>query len=336
MFNDYDVFFDQANNCFQLRTKTNVYLIEFDDTEKSDIFGALVNMAKSNGATIDKMVRSLKKQHPEEKVIEVLVTLGDYGLIPYDPAYRGENGQNGNGQQTAEAVTQQAGNTGERQFSEEKIIAIFGESALTRELQQCIGDAGFRGVKQYPVERMCRDSDFSALDDILDKTDFVVADGTEWNPVFLDQLNRRALEKNKPWMYAGGIEGRQIKFGPIFYGRETGCYYCLSQRIKSNHEHGSYLNSYEQHLTASRSSARPDGLPHATLFNRVIAALTTAEITKFFEHWHIPVTWRSYISMDISTYEVIKHHLLKVPYCDVCKPELLYNPAPWLESVALR
>lgn len=334
MFKDYDVFFDQPNNCFQLRTKTNVYLIEFDDIEKSNIFGVLVDMAKTSGATIDKIVRSLKKQYPEEKVMEVFATLGDYGLIPYDPSYRNGNGQNGNGHE--EAGAQKAAYAAEQQFSEEKKVALFGETPLTRELQQCITDAGFKGVKQYAIDKLCKDNDCSALEDIIDKSDFMVADGTEWSPFFLDQLNRLALGKNKPWMYIGGIEGRQIKFGPIFYGKETGCYQCLSQRIKSNHEHGSYLDSYEQYLNALRSSSKPDDSPHAVLFYRVIASLATAEITKFFEHWHIPVTWRSYISMDISTYEVIKHHLLKVPFCDVCKPELLYNPAPWLESVALR
>lgn len=336
LFQDYDVFFDQPNNCFQLRTKTNVYLIEFDDTEKSDVFAALTDMAKSNGSTIDKIVRTLKKQYPEEKVLEVFATLGDYGLIPYDPSYHNGNGQNGNGTEHDGKSAQQSAYAADRQFSEDKKIALFGETPLTRELQQCINDAGFKSVKQYPTEKLCKDDDLSALEEIMDKSDFLVADGTGWNPFFLDKLNRLALDKNKPWMYIGGIEGRQIKFGPIFYGKETGCYQCLTQRIKSNHEHGSFLDSYEQYLNASRSNAKPDSSPYPVLFHRVIAALATAEITKFFEHWHIPVTWRSYISMDISTYEVIKHHLLKVPFCDACKPELLYNPAPWLESVALR
>lgn len=34
----FDVFKDEDNRCFQLRTKTNSYTLEFDDPQRENIF----------------------------------------------------------------------------------------------------------------------------------------------------------------------------------------------------------------------------------------------------------------------------------------------------------
>jgi bacteriocin biosynthesis cyclodehydratase domain-containing protein len=342
MFNEYDIFFDKENNCFQVRTKSNIYLIEFDDEEKQTLFGELVNWVKTDAQPVDKTVKHLKKKYPEEKVIEVMATLTEFGFLPHEAGYAR---QNGNGQANGKENSNQAGSDAKtaaawentaRQIAEEKTVLLCGDGPLAEELNVVLHDSKFKQVKQLSIAGLCKTGDFSTLPGLLEKFDFVVADGTAWNPLFLEELNRQALAMNKPWMHMGGVEGRYLKTGPIFYGRETGCYNCLSSRIKSVHEHGKYLASYESYLRNGRQNAQPDALPYAPLYYKIVASLTAMEITRFFEHWNVPVTWRSFVAIDVITYEFSRHQLLKSPFCDVCKPELAYNPAPWLESVSLK
>jgi bacteriocin biosynthesis cyclodehydratase domain-containing protein len=122
----------------------------------------------------------------------------------------------------------------------------------------------------------------------------------------------------------------------LFYGKETGCYNCLISRIKSNHAHPTFLNSYEDYLRSNRKSSKPDITPNSTIIYNIIANLTLLEVMKFIELWSLPVTWRSVININITNLNSTKHNLLKKPFCEVCKPELLYNPSPWLEAITLK
>ena len=64
--------------------------------------------------------------------------------------------------------------------------------------------------------------------------------------------------------------------------------------------------------------------------------MTLLEVKKFIMQWSIPSTWRTIIKIDIDSFDLDKHSLLKKPFCEVCKPKLEYNPAPWLESITLK
>jgi hypothetical protein len=68
----------------------------------------------------------------------------------------------------------------------------------------------------------------------------------------------------------------------------------------------------------------------------MIASYAVLETSKCLHSWSVPETWKAYVSIDIFSYNVQKHHLLKVPFCEVCQPQLTYSPAPWLEPVTLR
>lgn len=341
MFSQYDVFFDEANQCYQLRTKSNTYLVEFDEEVKRNIFSDLLEMNSQGGHTTEGIIKMLKKKYDESTVIDVMASLVDHGLMPFDPllgiSSKARMNGNGNGHTDGNA-SEPALKEGEikKIISTDAVVSVIGKGPLPDIITRHLGWASFTSVKQNDPEEILKDKSGKLLEGLMKKTDFFVVDGGAWNPYFLSIFNVKAIEHQKPWLYVGGIEGLQLKVGPLFYGKETGCYECLTSRVKSNHEHSKYLCTYETFLRDSQSSSRRDTLPHEDVFNHIIAGFCASEITKFFEHWHIPVTWKSYISFDITTYETTRHRLLKVPYCEVCKPELLYNPAPWLESISLK
>ncbi len=168
------------------------------------------------------------------------------------------------------------------------------------------------------------------------KYDFFVVDSVEWNPYYTELINRKALENNKPWLFVGGFEEYLLKVGPIFYGKETGCYNCLIKRIKSNNDYVNYLNGYESYLKAHKKSSKHDDFIYLDVFYDIVANISLLEISKFFEFWSVPVVWKHFITINAINYEMDRHALLKVPFCYVCKPELEYNPSAWLESVTLK
>lgn len=343
MFSQYDVFLDEANQCYQLRTKSNTYLIEFDEEAKRSIFSDLVEMNSQGSHTTEGIIKTLKKKYDEALVIDVMASLVDYGLMPFDPllgiSREARMNDNGNGHangSTPAPNNQKSEDSKNKIISTDAAVTVIGKGQLPDTIARHLGWAAFRNIKQQEAEELTKDKSGRLLEDLIKKTDFFVVDGGAWNPYFLSVFNAKAIEFKKPWLYVGGIEGLQLKVGPLFYGKETGCYECLTNRVKSNHEHSKYLCTYETFLKDNQTSSRRDTLPHEDVFNHIIAGFCTSEITKFFEHWHIPVTWKAYIAFDITTYETKRHRLLKVPYCEVCKPELLYNPAPWLESISLK
>lgn len=177
------------------------------------------------------------------------------------------------------------------------------------------------------------------VDDIqklVKQADLIVLDSNQWSPYHIELVNKIALEENKPWLFIGGINSGQLKIGPLFYGKETGCYNCLISRIKSNHEYPTFFNSYEEYLKSNKIASKPDKFVHEETMYSLLANMAMLEIFKFFESWAIPSTFKTLLTIDIFNMNIQKHFLLKKPYCEVCHPKLEYSASAWLESVTLK
>lgn len=321
MLQNFDVFKDEINNCFQLRTKTDSYSLEFDDPEKEAIFLEVVNLISNNpDITLKKLQRGLKKKYNESKIIAVLQVLYESELLSPNMSSSLQTGED-----TSEEVSvdEKMANT----------ISIIGSGALANTLWKTAQSQSFKNSILYNYNDLTEDS---KIESVVSQADFIIVDGNEWSPYHIELVNQYCLKHNKPWLYVSGVEGIAFKIGPLFYGKETGCYNCLISRIKSNSDYPSFLNSYENYLKRKQQPAKPDILPNSDLIYNTIANLTLLEVMKFFLAWSMPVTWKTVLSFEITTFNMTKHTLLKKPFCEVCKPILEYNPAPWLELITLK
>lgn len=308
MIENFDIFRDEQQNGFQCRTKSDSYLIEFDDSEKEEIFLEIVaEIQNKPSITLKKILKKVKNSTNEAKVLSVIKTLEDYGL--FSPDYQGQSLE----PQTVELA-----------------LAVFGQGPITDKIVNQALAENFAKVSSYAYTA---DVD---IEKIVTEADFLVVDANEWSPYHVESINKFALKHNKPWLYVGGIEETSIKVGPLFYGKETGCYNCLISRIKSNHEYPEFLNTYEEFLRKNKRGAKVDSLPSADTIYNIVANIALLEVMKFVQGWSLPDTWRCLICVDIMNMNMSKHTLLKVPYCDVCKPKLDYNPSPWLEAITLK
>ncbi|MFO7827411.1 MAG: TOMM precursor leader peptide-binding protein [Bacteroidales bacterium] len=321
MIENFDIFKDDRQNCYQLRTKTNAYVLEFDDKEREYIFLEIASHLKQNNdLTLKDLRGKLQSKTNESKVIDVLKALDEYRLLPFEISREITDTKESSDNQYSSDVKQ----------TSDFVLSIFGQGKLTEKIEKQTSIENFKNVKSHLF------SDKLDTEKEVSNSDFLIVDANEWSPYYIELINELALKYNKPWLYVGGIEETSIKIGPLFYGKETGCYNCLIRRIKSNHDNPTFLNSYENYLKYNKKSAKPDIIPNSGIIYNIVANLALLEVMKFIEAWSLPVTWRCVLNLNIISLDLRKHNLLKIPFCEVCKPKLEYNPAPWLEAITLK
>ncbi|MFA8434850.1 MAG: TOMM precursor leader peptide-binding protein [Marinifilaceae bacterium] len=324
MIDKFDVFKDEGNNCFQLRTKSNAYALEFDDAEKEAIFLKVVEAIQSKPGISMKQIKSLLASYPEPKTFEVLSTLNEYGFLPV-PVSMELVGK--------EEAEQQTGQSNSNSALTQITLGLVGQGDLFEIIAKRAGSLNPNKLIKRKYDEL---QDDASIEHLVAESDFLVVDASQWSPYHLELINRIALEQQKPWLYVGGLEEISLKVGPLFYGKETGCYNCLISRLKSNHEYPEMLTAYEGYLRERKMGSKPDLFPSLEVLYGMVGDLVMLEVAKFYESWSLPLTWRTVLSFDVMSYQMTQHSLLKKPFCEVCKPELEYNPSPWLEAVTLK
>ena len=321
MLEKYDVFYDKENQCYQVRTKSNVFVIEFDDDLKYQVFEYIVNNNKSSKVIAKELLEKFEKSI----VVDVFYNLNEFGLLS-------ETESNF----VKDVFGIQTSNKKDYEYCQvlsNHDILILGKGSLSNKIKEVLTALSLEVVNEINIDSV--ENDYDMIENIVANYDFFVFDSSCWNPSILEKFNIIALKHNKSWLYIGGLEGHLYKIGPIFSGKETGCYNCLIKRIKSNHDYVSYLNSYENYLKSEGKSSKPDSMIYKDIYEGIIARIVALEISKFIQFWTTPKVWKSFVSFNVLDYTVKTHDLLKIPHCEICKPIVKFNPAPWLEPISL-
>jgi bacteriocin biosynthesis cyclodehydratase domain-containing protein len=330
MLHQYDVFEDKRHGCFQLRNKSEVLKVEFEDQEKRDIFLRIAaNFQQEQIEEYQRLTKRLKKDFSADKVLSVFNELKQNDLLPADYTGATGNSQSDNGQGANQSFSFFQAPTAGDSIPVEAKVGLVGEGDILNLLQQKAKNSDFQNVDTLVLNDKLKDQQ---LIDYVTEQDFLIVDADLWNPYYLNLINETALEQNKPWMLIRGVEGGHGYVGPLFWGKETGCYHCLISRIKSNMEFRSYFEEYERYLTKHRKHARKEWAP--PFFQEVLTSLALYEAHKFLSEWAVPEIYGAQLSLSF-TLDLNRHTLLKSPLCEVCKPTLDYNLAPWLEAVTL-
>ena len=321
----------------QLRTKNEVMLIEFDDPEKRQIFDLIVKKYADQPSKLKlfnkRFIRSLENKFGKEKVFSVLEELRDFDILP-QPLYRyinNEDPDSENGQ------AQQKGPPKEERYMLTSVnLLIIGSKLGVDIMKQKASPLKFKSIETKSFKDKW---DKSSVENAIKEADFMIVESSQWNPDYLQWINKQALSRNLPWLLVEGLNLSQIKVGPIFFGRETACYNCLVKRLESNKDEVllDYDKQYENYLLENDLLSKPD----QSLFNpvqlyEILANLALIEITKYFKYWSVPALWGHYVALDVFTFKMERHRVLKVPHCLACKPKLEYNSSPWLETIALK
>ena len=308
----FDVFQNEYSSSFQIRTKDNAFIIEFQGDIEEKIFKEIISYDSGNASL--SLVSYLYNNFPKEKVLKVLNDLKEVEIFLDD-----------------EKVEQDTSLADE--FSKIN-LGLVGTSDGISFLLEKSRKSGYQNVSSLIIRSNLLDVD---LEDFIKSNDFIIVDADQWNPYFLDLINQTALAYTKPWLFIRGIQDLNGSVGPLFYGKDTGCYHCLSTRIKSHLEHLSHFEEYENYLRSQKRSAKVDKMqPTYSVLYDLIASIAIAEVNKFVSEWAVPEVYGAYLIIDSFSYDFKKHSFLKAPLCPVCKPKSDYSLAPWLEPVTLK
>lgn len=294
---------------YQIRTKTAAILIEFDDTSKENIFKSILTLCESNLINSVSEIRdSLAKtnQYNIHDIDVVINQLSQYELF--------------------DAIIDKASTTNNLfELVLAKKIGVVGDGKLSGKLYNLLIEHAFKNVLLLKFEQVINN------ENILNGFDFMLVDCSCFNPLALRIINKVAITNNSPWLYIGGFENEQIKLGPIFFGRESGCYECLEKRQLSNLENPQYDQEFIRYLIETKQSSHPDSIPLEDFQLNFLANWCTIEMLRFFEEKKLLPTWKGIISFDQYKYKVERSELLRNPYCTVCRPIQENTFSPWLD-----
>lgn len=129
--------------------------------------------------------------------------------------------------------------------------------------------------------------------------------------------NREVLTTSAaPWLLLRP-GGHQSWMGPIFHPGKNGCWECLAERIRLNHQLEDFIVRHQDH----------DGLPHTYRTSRAISRSVVAEWAALeIARWLAgdPFLEQYLLAIDSVRLEVTQHAFVQRPQCPACgNPDLL-------------
>jgi thiazole/oxazole-forming peptide maturase SagC family component len=333
---DFHILGDPASG-FQIRSKNETIIVEFTNDIEKEIFVEIINLLNENKRldTIADIKWFIGNKYPEENILNVIKELKDFKVWEDKIEKSPDSLTDISKEQLLFWKNSEYEGVGNYQ---QKIslakIALIGNSKLREFLKPKLIESGFKSVNTINTPMLSEAEEIQQFkDEVLQANDFIIVDAENWSPHFLDIFNKISYELNKPWLLIRGIDNSRGSIGPLFFGKNTGCYQCFHSRIKSNLEFLPYFNEYEKFLIQNKFQSRGSAGPIA--FYDLLASIAVLETLKFISEWTIPIVYKSFLMVDMYTYEVKTHPFLKAPVCPVCHPKLEFKIAPWLEPIVL-
>jgi ribosomal protein S12 methylthiotransferase accessory factor len=202
---------------------------------------------------------------------------------------------------------------------EEEAALPVGQAALWSSLQVAPCTAAQRlaerpvvvksfGIEVGPFRQLLESLNVRLVDE--GPSDVVLTDSA-WRGELQD-CNAAALRHGRPWLLVKPV-GRQIWVGPLFRPGKTGCWECLSQRLRANFPVAAYLQGRNGHAGAvvQDRAATP-----ATL--QVGWGLAANAVAAWIVRGELPELDGKLQTLDVPTWRLQTHTLIRLPFCPAC------------------
>lgn len=332
----FNVFEDKKNGVYQIRNGfEEVIVAEFNDEIDKEIFKIIIDDQRSDTpGKIDELIGDLSTRYDKAKIYNVIDQLEEFNLLDEDNFYASYD-RDLESQLCLWSLN--AGNSEEPNANEmqQKIknskLLLIGTGVFLKLIEAKSKLSGFDTLDVIDLSSNISDED---LKESIIGSDFFIFDADEWYPHYLDLVNLTAVENNKPWIIFMGVHSLKASVGPLFIGKETGCYNCLIDRIKSHMDFIPYFSEYENYLKEHKTCGKRQGSP--IVIYDMIASICVLEALKYITEWTIPILYKNFLTFDLFDLSTKLHPFLKAPVCNVCTPNVEFNSAPWLEPCTLK
>jgi oxazoline/thiazoline synthase len=128
----------------------------------------------------------------------------------------------------------------------------------------------------------------------------------------LETCNAEALAAGRSWLLVRPT-GRQIWIGPLFRPGATGCWQCLTHRLRANLPVASYLEGRNGHAAAPLDdrACTPAAL-------HIAWGLAANAVASWIVHGRIPELDGTLQTYDIPSWKLQAHPLVRLPFCPAC------------------
>jgi bacteriocin biosynthesis cyclodehydratase domain-containing protein len=138
----------------------------------------------------------------------------------------------------------------------------------------------------------------------------------------LQAHNAEAVSASRPWLLVKP-SGRQVWIGPLFRPGQTGCWWCLAHRMRANSPVATYL---QERNGCGGAVINDVAATPATL--QVAWGLAANAIASWVVHGDLPELNGKVQTLDLPTWRLQTHTLIRLPYCPVCSdPQPSFGPA---------
>ncbi|MBI4862977.1 MAG: TOMM precursor leader peptide-binding protein [Candidatus Riflebacteria bacterium] len=144
----------------------------------------------------------------------------------------------------------------------------------------------------------------------------------------LEAFNREALQSRRPWLLVKPV-GYQVWIGPLFVPGETGCWTCLSDRIRSNSPMLGYLEERR-----GRTGAAAADLCQTPATLQIAWGMAATAVTTWIARGEHPEITGKILTLDVLSGQTRSHTLVKMPHCPVCSTAAAVAE-PSMEPLAL-
>ena len=172
MLKDYDIFYDKENQCYQVRTKSNVFVIEFDDDLKYKVFEFIIkNSERSNKS----LVKDLLKEFDKAIITDVFYNLNEFGLLSENES-----------DFIKEAFGIQKSNESNYEYCQtisNHDIVIIGKGGLSDKIKESLSALSLDFINKINIDTI--KNDYDTITNIVTNHDFLVFDSSFWNFLIL-------------------------------------------------------------------------------------------------------------------------------------------------------
>ena len=312
----YDIIELDNNGAFQIVCGGESYKIEFEQDYERSMFEEFIDCKNSKYSTL---IKKFLKKYDKQQVYLFFNQLKESGLFYFETE---EELFKGRFYEFIEDVSHK------QKLEQTTLVGLIGkkESNIVKFLK----DSDFNNFVYLDMNKLEKEND---VESIIKRSDFLVYDASLYNPTSIMDFNKLAIKYKTPWLLIQGVRNGKGYLGPLFFGKDTGCYNCFLKRIKSNLVYDQEYVGYESWLVKNKLFSKKGR--HDKSYDRIVASLAILEIKKFVLDFGFPHTYGNLIEVDFDKYQTQLHTLYKVPFCEICYEDVEFSRAPWLSPATL-
>lgn len=303
-----------AEDGFILGRRTSVLRRIRGGRELTEILDAIFAQLKAAPVPLESLCDVLKPRFPTALVIDAVHQFLSLGILVRRPVTDVEQQSDPLRSYFAEQTDDEAVRVERLKASR---VLILGAGQLATWTATALSEVGVVRIDQVRPTSAVDPMELAPLWSVADLVIACADDPTERLRLF-QPLNDVHLQHELPWLIAH-LNGDQVLLGPLLVPRETGCYRCLEMREESRLPHRAEFLAFKRHVSSRWEVQSADHAPPAA---RIASGAIAMEAVRILSWVGFPATFRTMIAMDLRSFEVEHHTLLRVPFCDACGPHV--------------